>query len=92
MRVKGGIDKNARRSANKSRIRNPLSAIILSPADARPKKPLFAVIYLSEVLPPHKSEIKSNAPDGDILTTHLQVLCDLYEWHVFACDVGFLGF
>jgi hypothetical protein len=52
----------------------PQSAMTSSPADIRSKKPLFAVMYLSDTLPPHNSDTNENAPVGVINQTFESVM------------------
>jgi hypothetical protein len=66
--VKGGITRVALLVSNRSLIVKPLSAITSSPALIVSRNPHFLVMYLSDVLPPHRSEMKLNAPLGVIST------------------------
>ncbi|VDI51195.1 Hypothetical predicted protein [Mytilus galloprovincialis] len=60
--VKGGMSRVAFLSSNKSRIRNPLAAITLSPALILSRNQECSVMYLSDTLPHYKLEMKLNAP------------------------------
>ena len=56
--VNGGMINLALFFRRRSRIRNPLSAIISSPGRIRFRNPDSLVIYLSDTLPPHSFEMK----------------------------------
>lgn len=90
--VNGGIINLALFLRRRSLMRNPLSAIISSPGRIRSKNPQSLVMYLSDTFPPHSFETYVMAPDGEIHTRALKVLCCLYELNVWDWAVGFLGF
>ena len=52
----------------------PLSAITESPSSRYSNNPHSAVSFLSEMLPPNRSEMKHIAPEGDIAINALKVL------------------
>ena len=64
--VNGGITSVALLSVKRSRMVKPLSAIISSPARILSRNPEFSVMNLSDVLPPHESDIKEKSPEGVI--------------------------
>ena len=52
----------------------PLSAITESPSSRYSNNPHSAVSFLSEMLPPNRSELKHIAPEGDIAIMLYKVL------------------
>ena len=55
-------------------IKKPRSARTTSPGIGCLRKPLFSVIYLSEVRPPHPLDMKLMTPCGVALIKYLMVL------------------
>jgi len=69
----------------------PLSAITLSPGSSSFKNPDFTTIFLSDMLPPYKSDIKEIAPDGVMPMSALKCY-GFYSLKMFSCwAVGFDG-
>ena len=89
--VKGGMISRAFRSSNRSRIVNPLSAMMSSSSSTSWRNPDCLVICRSDTLPVQNDDTNVNAPLGLIATNAFRVLWDLYVEYVHACSFVFWG-